>query len=467
MKTHALSLALAAGLFVSTLGVPAAHAATLCFGFLTGAHDDVIVDGMSCTLDGALVRGNVVVSNGGTLATTRDGAEILGALNVNGGGDVGLDFTNLSGGATLTQSANLSIGDGTTVIGAISLTDSGDVAIAETAMVGSLSLLNSGTITANGTLASIISTGSLGITLDGAAVPGGITMDRATGSLTSCGAAIGGSGIFVTQTIGQVMLDGSKRSCPPTMIDDGSLVVEKGTGTVLVVGADLFDLIVLDQIGDVVVSDTKFLTGASLSDLSISGLNGNVSLTGVTADSDASIGTVTGNVTVDEFVLSGDTAITGTIGTVTMTALAVTGDTRVTGTLGDVTLNGSALVGDAVITLGSGAVTVTKTSFSLEDALITGNAGPVLVDRNCDLNLVISENNMVTITNNNEADATKAKVTCNGDGFGFTNVSVTKNTAGVSIVDNTGELLSCADNVPAPTGANNTFTITDGQCAGF
>ncbi len=116
----------------------------------------------------------------------------------------------------------------------------------------------------------------------------------------------------------------------------------------------------------------------------------------------------------------------------------------------------------------NGWVDLTNNSFSLEDVLISGNDGPVLIDRNCDMRLTITENNDVTITNNNAEDAGAAGAVC-ASGFGFTDADVTKNTGGVLIENNTGEGLSCSDNDPAPVeaSAGNAITFSDGQCAGF
>lgn len=408
MKHSILASGLATGLSLLVLGTTAVHADTICSGIIGGTHDNVIVDGTSCTLNGAFVNGNIIVSNGGTLDTTRNGAEVLGAVQVDGGGDISFDASTLYSGVALNQSGNLSI-SGSTVVGVVSITSSGEVILESGASVSGIQNL-----------------GSLGVSLSDASVPGGISMTLANGSLVACGAAIGGSGIFMSQTNGSMIMQGGAKGCASSEVDDGSISVQKGTGDVLIAGAVLFDLIVLDQVGDVVISDTRFMTGAPLSDFSVTRLTGNVSVDGITTDSDVTV----------------------------------------TESTGSVTITGSGLGGDAIIS-SNGGVTVTKSSFALEDVSITGNTGPILVDRNCDLNLTVLENNNVTISNNSEAAAGKAKVDCNLDGFGLTNVIVDKNTGGVSIVKNTGELLSCADNDPAPTGSGNSFTITNGQCAGF
>ncbi|MEM9484021.1 MAG: hypothetical protein AAGA83_10065 [Cyanobacteria bacterium P01_F01_bin.116] len=50
----------------------------------------------------------------------------------------------------------------------------------------------------------------------------------------------------------------------------------------------------------------------------------------------------------------------------------------------------------------------------------------------------------------------------------FENVSIDKNIGGTSIIGNTGAVLICTDNNPAPTGSGNTITeLADKQCAKF
>jgi hypothetical protein len=90
-------------------------------------------------------------------------------------------------------------------------------------------------------------------------------------------------------------------------------------------------------------------------------------------------------------------------------------------------------------------------AFVIAVRFTVGGAGAVTLSNNVNLSFSINERNGVTISGNT-----------------FTSASITKNTGGVSIVNNTGETLVCVDNSPAPTGSGNTITIlADGQCAGF
>jgi len=145
-------------------------------------------------------------------------------------------------------------------------------------------------------------------------------------------------------------------------------------------------------------------------------------------------------------------------------AVTTDSDTTVVENDGSLLIDSSTLGSDVRVHL-SGMVQVTNNSFSSEDVLITKNAGPILLDRNCDGRLTITENNNVMITNNNPTDA---GATCNS-GFGFSDADVSKNSGGVLIENNTGEGLFCTDNDPAPAQGSdgNNITFSDGQCAGF
>ena len=110
---------------------------------------------------------------------------------------------------------------------------------------------------------------------------------------------------------------------------------------------------------------------------------------------------------------------------------------------------------------------ITGSSFALEDVLISGNTGPVVIDSNCDMRLTVVENTMnVAITNNNLVQAAEAGATCFANGFTDADVSKNKD---VTIEGNTGEGLYCSGNDPAPKEGprGNLITFSDGQCAGF
>ena len=155
-----------------------------------------------------------------------------------------------------------------------------------------------------------------------------------------------------------------------------------------------------------------------------------------------------------------------TTGNVTLKNVTTDSDTTIVENDGNVKIMQSMLGSDIEIK-GNRRVTIKSSSAALEDVVISNNEGKIIVDSNCDLSLSIVENGVVKLTNNNETDAMNAGATCNSDGFGLTDVEVSKNTGGVAIKNNTGELLTCSDNSPAPTGSGNTFTFADGQCAGL
>ena len=348
---------------------------------LSGSYADVIVNGTSCTLDGATVNGSVFVSSGGTLTAT-GGTEVFGRIEVDSGGNIDLPDV--------------------TVLGNVTLMDSNDVTVGSATNIGSLKLDKSGAIVASGAIASIESRESTGISLIGASVfPGSVSMKLANGSLVICGSTIEGV-VKVVSTTGHVL---AEASCGASTID-GSVVVEKGTGNVRLVGATLAagDLNVIEQTGEVLVEDT------SLSDLKVNKITGNVTLQNVITDSDTTIANNGGDVTINESMLGSDVGITS-----------------------------------------NNAVTVTGNDFSLEDVMISKNGGPVFFDSNFNLSLRIIENIGVTVSGN-----------------AFTDAEISKNIGDVSIENNTGEKLNCSDNSLAPTGSGNTITeLTDGQCTGF
>lgn len=226
-----------------------------------------------------------------------------------------------------------------------------------------------------------------------------------------------------------------------------TIAVTRGTGDVRLAGATLSagDLIVIEQHGDVLLYST------SLSDIKVQGITGNVILDGVTTDSDTSIVGITGNVKIESSELRdlfGDVEIKS-VGDVTLSNTAIASDMSITDS-GAVALDLLTLDGD-VILISNGGVNFTRNYVSLEDVMILNNTGPIIVNKNVDLSLSITENDDVTVTGNT-----------------FTYAEVSKNSGGVSIVGNTGEKLNCSDNNPAPTGLFNTITeLADGQCAGF
>ncbi len=402
---------------------------------LQGAYEDVSIDGTTCTLDGATIYGSVFV-HGGTLYTTTNGATILGGVHLIFADDVTLASVQVRDEVTLEHSGDLIL-TGDSSVAKIAMKESGNLTIDAGASTGELLLEHSGDAAIAGTVAGILSKESGGVRLTNATVfPGGIAMVLAGGALEICGSTIGGidgvhqdgsGGVNVLES-GDVLVV-AEGSCGVSQIE-GAVIVKKGAGHVRLVGAALHsDLIVAEQIGDVEIDgsrcdDTVIRCGA-VSDVNVEKVIGDVTLRSLTTDS----------------------------------------DTTVVSTEGSVTITGSTLGSDVRLRLNN-AVTVARNSFALEDVLMAKNKGPILFDRNCDGRLTITENENVIITNNNADDATAAGADCQS-GFGFSDADVSKNLGSLLISNNTGEGLYCADNDPAPSGASNSITFSDGQCAGF
>jgi hypothetical protein len=227
---------------------------------------------------------------------------------------------------------------------------------------------------------------------------------QGSGDVRICGGANITGGVNVIERNGG-LLAGVGANCGVSTIN-GTVTIEKGTGNVRLLGTimDGSDLSVIEQSGNVEVN------GVNLSDVKIEKTTGSVTLTAVTTDSDTAIAEISGSVTIASSTLGSDVGITT-----------------------------------------NSAVTLTGNDFTAEDLFISGGSGAVTLSNNVNISFSINERGSVTIAGNN-----------------FVNASITKNTGGVSIVNNTGETLVCVDNSPAPTGSGNTITIlADGQCAGF
>lgn len=413
-------------ILMSVLILPAAASAqTFCKNTsISGTHDNVIVDGGPCTIGtiddpDTLVRGSVMMTNGGTL--TAVGAQINGSVIASGAGDLTLEGGTMVSGAVLVDSSGTVIVLDAMVLGDLSIVNSGDVVINPTEIcpdpgpdtppannVNSVKIQSSGMLTlTNACVGSVDSADSEAISItDTEVFPGSVIVSRGNGGLTIIGSTVEGE-VKVIETAGAVSADAG------TTID-GAVSVKKGWGDVTLAGTTLAagDLIAIEQAG-VVTLDGAALT-TSLSDLKVV-RSGDVILKNIETDSDT---TLTDN---------GDVSITGS-------------------TFGSDVLiksNGKVTVGGLTPDLGN--------SFSLEDVMISNNNGPVFLEGNTDLNFSIIENNAVTVNDNT-----------------FTDAEVSKNTGGVSINRNKGAVLKCSDNNPAPDGSWNAITeLADGQCEGF
>ncbi|KAI0559248.1 filamentous hemagglutinin [Gracilaria domingensis] len=362
-----------------------AHAQVPCTGTITGTvPDNVMIDGIPCTINGATITGSVEIINGGSLTTT-GATQIFGSVLSTSSGDINLQGTTSVSGDVSSETSPSSV-----------------VQVGPDAVLGQVSLLNSGSVDVEGTVLSVLNENSGAVAVTGGTI-GGISAKLGSGDIILCDATITGS-IEIVERTGDLSAEESP-SCPMSSITAGVLV-EKGTGDVKLIGANFTsgDLSVVEQTGDIVI------TSALLSDISISDLTGSVALTMIEADSDVGIGGISGSVS----------------------------------------LTGSTVTGDVGIEE-SGAVSIISSKFANQSVSVKGNSGPVEVSSNSELSIEIIENMGVTVSDND---------------VGVASISV--NTGGVSITGNTFVELGCVDNMPAPSGADNTVTLTSsGQCAGF
>lgn len=348
--------------------------------------DDVLVDGVSCTIQGAIITGSVQVINGGTLNTT-GATQISGSVSGMSSGDLRLQGT-------------------TSVLGDVSSesSPSSTIVVGSNAVLGKISLKDSGRVTVRGFVSAVLSENSGRVLVRGGTVGGGgIEAKLGSGNIVLCDANVTGS-VGVIERAGNLLAEESS-SCPKTTIT-GGILIEKGNGDARVIGANFTsgDLSVVDQIGDVTI------TSALLSDIGISNLDGSVTLSMIETDSDVGLSGITGSVSVSSSAFSGDVGIEG-----------------------------------------STSVSVTGSSFANESVSVITNAGPVEFSSNTELSLEISENDDVTLTNNEIAIA-----------------SISSNTGGVGIAGNTITELNCVDNMPPPVGSGNSILlIATGQCASF
>lgn len=362
-----------------------------CSGLLTAPNpvtSDVTVSGAgtACTIFGVNVTGSVTVTGGASLVTSGS-VRIFGSVRGEG------------------ADGSISLGGGTVVSGGVSVNGLNSVTVGPNADVGSLMIVGVASTVVNGKTALITTSGAGTLSVfGGSIVGGGLQRKNAEGGTILCGATLTG-GISLEAVKGDFSAVASP-NCGPSSLS-GSIIVGKGTGSVLLSGGMLLgaDLIVGEQTGDVQLSN------AHLSDVSIGSLSGKLTLINVIADSDGTV----------------------------------------SGVKGDVSVSGSKFAGDFTIFGTEGAVTLDNNDFGLEDIGLNGNKGLVTVKNNVNLSFVATENSAGLIVANNK----------------ITNAMISKNSVQVTITDSSFQSLSCADNSPPPTGAQNSVVISDGQCAGF
>lgn len=401
-----------------------AQAAKMCTGTLTGSFlEDIVVNNSSCTLNGVTTTGSVLVQNWGLLTVTGN-TMISGDIQATNANSINLDSVTVNGGVSLVSSQNLRVGAGVALT-SLSVVNSGSVLL-DGSVGGTLYLLNSKdltlsigssansvfldsseNLTARGSIGVLTTVNSRAVTLTGANITAGVNVTGGKANVTICGGTNIYGGVNLLESNASLLV-GTTPGCGVSTIN-GSIVVGKGTGDVKFTNTllEASDLVVTSQIGNIVGK------GAAFSDITAESITGSVSLTGISTDSDTTIVNITGGVTIASSTMGSDVAI-----------------------------------------ITNGPVNLTGNDFDLEDVLIGGGTGAVVLSNNTRMGLAITERNNVTVSGNT-----------------FTIASISKNTGVISIVNNrgleVGALLSCSDNLPAPTGYGNTNLVKTEQCAGL
>lgn len=374
--------------FTAAFCASAVHAVVFCKGVLNAGNpvttDVIVTAGSICTIADVNITGTVFVGSGASLVTSGS-VPISGSVLKSGSGSVNL-------------------GGSTTVNGGLIASDSaGAITIGSNVNVGSLLVSDVGSLKLEGTSTIVTANGAGDIEINGGSIlGGGLNRQSATGSVTLCGATVFG-GISLEQVEGDFSMESV--GCAPTSIK-GTISVTKGKGSITIAGADTtaVDLVVTEQLGDVSVSNTK------LSDISVSQLDGSLSLVSVIADSDGTIESVKSKVLVQGSMFDGDLTVNDLEG--------------------DLILDGN--------------------NFGLEDLSVVDISGFITVQNNVEFGIILTKNKGIKFVNNTVVDAE-----FNG------------NKSPVTINDNTFQGLSCVEN-SGLTGTGNTVeTAAPGQCAAF
>ena len=373
---------------------------TLCTGILSGTHDDILVEGGNCTLQNATINGSVMVNNGGKL-TVSGGTTINGSIQAENGGNINVNSGTVLGDVSLKNSNNITVGSG--------------------ANINSLKLEKSGKITASGNIGDIEAKESKAILLNGAIIfPGGIAMEKGSGSLTVQNATIEGS-IKVVETDGTIAVNSGSQF-------EGSITIEKGKGKVNLEGTTFAsgDLIVVEQEGNITAQNSTF------SDIKVEKSKGKIILRNLITDSDTFIGENDGDVVIENSSFTGDVEIKS-----------------------------------------NQAVKVKQNSFSLEDISISNNNGLVRIINNKDLGLSVTENKNVIIKNNTvtslEVSKNSGSVTINnnrGEELGCADNS-SLNCSGNSFQEATGQCANCSNSGLTVATSNSSIIHYSGRPAVF
>lgn len=354
-----------------------------------------------------------LVVSGGTC--TLDGALVRGSVQVNRGNLVTRGSTQINGSVLGDGARRITLGGGTLVSGGVLANRVRTIEITDADVLGGVSAIESGNLTigAASDVSSVKFEKSGRLVVLGAV--GGIESTE-SGRLQLDGATVFPGSVLVSKGSGSIeicssVVEGELKvsetsgsvevDCGPSVID-GTVSVEKGTGSIRLTDASL-------PSGDLLIVEqvgNVTVVGTSLSDVLVEKVDGNVTLTNVTTDSDT---TLAGN--------------------------------------GNVTLQDSTFGSDAKL-LENGRVTLRRNDFALEDISLEKNAGPVLIEDNTNFSIAVIENDRVTFRGND-----------------FTDANISKNSGSTRIDRNAGDVLSCSDNSPAPTGSGNVIReLADGQC---
>lgn len=350
----------------------------------------------------------------GTLSGTYDNVFV-------NGGSCTLSNAVVHGNVTVTSGGALTMSGTTQISGDIQGLGAGNLALNSGVVSGAVSVLNS----LNVTVGPAATLNALNLTNSGNATLRGI-LEKVTaigsGSINVSDARVA-AGIFVEggkagMTIcgaaaiaGGVIMTGTTgglsigigSTCAVTSIT-GEILVTKGTGAVRISNASMLA-------SDVSVSEQSgnvILTNLSLSDISIEKLTGSVTLTGIATDSDSTFNEITGTVSI----------------------------------------SGGNFQGDVGIEVAQ-AVTISGNNFNNEDLHISKGTGSLTISKNINIHVNISERGTISFSGNQ-----------------FDSALFSKNGA-LSVVGNTGNLIDCVDNTPAPTGSGNSITTKLGQCSGL
>ncbi len=393
-------------------------AQTTCDGELAGepiTNDVSVPDGASCILS-ANVTGSITVGKSSSFSTS-------GTLQVDGG-------------LSASESAAINLGGTLSILGGVEVLGATELKVAESVFVSSFSVKDVPDVTIDGMATTVHVTNSDSLTIGSEFSPGTVSVDevdkfvfkgnassisvKGTGDVTLDAGSITGGGLLRTPGTGDVTLCGAnvqggielttvkgklsifpETECAVSTIR-GTMKVVNGQGDIKIekAGLDSADFLVSNRVGSII------LTEISPSDVSISNLEGPLTMESVVADSDTTLVNVEGDIVLKDFETEGDFSIEGP----------------------------------------GSAVTVSDSDFGLEDVSVKGAEGVVTFSNNENIGLTLEENDEVIIVGNTGTDVLLSK---NGP---------------VTFKDNTFESVVCTEN-ESVDGAGNEIGFGDGQCA--